>query len=334
MFTARKAAVLAVLTSLVACGGSTDDSAGAPGAAGAGGAGAAGSAGTGGAAGAGTSALACPDGLTLVKGMNSGVKIGEFERAFQLDFPASASKAPAVIFQWHGFGDTVSNFHGALGLTPDMDPGFPFVLVTVDDLGLIPSRGLDWALFDHGAPDDPNPDLSLFSAVAGCLIRDHGVDPDRVYSVGFSAGAVMTNLVSSMYPKDVAATIAFSGAWFNDEVEAKAVNTLNFKVTFDWPKLEPSAPVPSMITHGGPTDTYSNLGSEIIDFETSAAAAAPFLVAAGREVVDCAHKLGHTPHPDVTGAVILSFFKDHPRGAASTWKTSPPATLPASCKVL
>ena len=89
-----------------------------------------------------------------------------------------------------------------------------------------------------------------------------------------------------------------------------------------------------MITHGGPKDTYSNLGSKVIDFESSAAAAVPFLTAAGREVVDCAHTSGHIPHPQVKASVILSFFKDHPRGVAAAWKSAPPSTLPASCKVL
>ncbi len=155
-----------------------------------------------------------------------------------------------------------------------------------------------------------------------------------MYSVGFSAGAVMTNLVSSAFPRDVAATVAFSGAWFNDAPEAAAVNPLNFKITYAWPALDPASPVPVMITHGGPTDTYSNLGSQIIDFEKSAALAAPFLTAAGREVVDCAHTSGHTPDPHVKASLILQFFKDHPRGAPAAWKTTPPAALPASCKVL
>lgn len=338
MFTSYKSLVLALIPLAVACGGSSDDS-GAPagsGAAGAGGSGAGGTSagGAGGSAGAAVkSAFSCPAGLTIAPGLNSGVKIGEFDRVFQVDFPTNTAKAPAVVFQWHGFGDTLANFKGALGLKPDLDPDFPFILVTVDDLGLIPGRGLDWAMFDTGAADDPNPDLLMFSSVAGCLIQDAKADPDRIYSVGFSAGAVMTNLISSAYPNDVAATLAFSGAWFNDEAQSKAVNTLNFKVTFDWPKLDPSAAVPTMITHGGANDTYSNLGSKVIDFETSAAAALPFLTAAGREVVDCAHTSGHTPHPQVKAPVIVGFFKDHPRGTKAAWKTAAPSYLPSSCTV-
>lgn len=307
------------LTPFAAACGSSDDS-GAPSG------GAAGSAGA-----TTTTSFVCPDGLTLAAGKNEGVKLAGRTRTFTVDFPKNAGtgKVP-VVFLWHGFGDTAENFTAALGLSPDGDPEFPFIRVVPEDLSLLPVQGLDWALFDTGMDGEPNPDLALFEAINGCLRRDHGADPDRLYSVGFSAGAIMTNLLHAKYPRDLAATVAYSGAFFNDEAETKPVNTLGYPVVYDWPALSSGAAAPILLTHGGPNDNFFFNGEKVIDFETSAQSAIPFLKAAGRDVIACAHTKGHTPPPEVGPKVVLAFLKAHVRGQASPWTTLPDV-VPSSC---
>ncbi len=310
-------AVLSALSAVAAgCGGSSDDapSRGAAGAAGA----------------AQETAFVCPDGLVLHAGKNEGVSIAGRTRTFTIDIPKAAPAMVPVVFEWHGFGDTADNFSAMYGLTPDGDPDFAFVRVVPEALSLMPAQGLDWAIFDTGEDGEQNPDLALFEAINGCLRQDFGADPDRLYSVGFSAGALMTNLLHARYPHDLAAIVSYSGAWLNDEPEAKGINTLGYKVVFAWPPLSPTAAGPILLTHGGPADTYSFNGQKVIDFEASAASAIPFLRGAGRDVIACAHTKGHAIPGELGAKLATAFFKAHVRGQPSGWATLP-ESVPSSC---
>jgi predicted esterase len=335
---------------LVACGG-TDDTSGATtagaggGAAGtstqggaggsAGDSGGAGEAGMGGStagAGAATLPFTCPGG-TVVAGLNDGFEAGGLKRKFYADFPKDTSKPLAVVFSWHGFGDTAENMR-AFSPKPDIDPDMPFVLVTPDDTNLTPlgmPLGLDWEIFS-GKSDADNREGALFESVLGCLGQSNAIDASRIYIMGFSAGAITTNMLYSRYQGQVAAALAFSGAWFNDEAEVKGVNTLGFKIDFSWDDLDPAKGGMLLLTHGGPNDQFGMLGQQIIDFEKSYQSAVPFLTAAKRPFIDCAHTNGHQPHPQMTSALMVKYFKAHRLGEPSPYlggKLDP--SFPGSC---
>ncbi|MCC6213228.1 MAG: hypothetical protein IT376_00020 [Polyangiaceae bacterium] len=305
-------------------GGTGGGSGGASGAAGAGTGGAGGAdAGTGGAG--PVIPFACPGGA-ITEGLNSGF-LGS--RSFEVSFPADRSKPLAVVFSWHGYGDSAANFHTALGLDPDADPSFPFVLVTPEDTGLFPPAGLDWDMFDATRAD--NADALLFEGILGCLAAQEDVDASRIYSIGFSAGAIMTNLLHARYPDLLAATLAYSGAWFADPTESSSVNTLGMAVNFAWPQLEAGHGGAVALTHGGVNDSFGMGTIKVIDFEVAAQAAVPFLTAAGRTVVECAHANGHQPHPEVGPGVAISFFRDHRAGEPSPYASGGLTGWPGSC---
>jgi predicted esterase len=307
------------------CGSSDDGGSSSGGAGGAAGAG--GSAGSGG-SGAGSSIpFACPGG-TVVQDLNDGFTVGSAQRKFYADFPADTSKPMAVIFSWHGYGDTAANFR-FLGLNPDADPSFPFVVITPESTGLFPPAGLDWAIF-QGATSDANADADLFEGVLGCLNEQYAIDPTRIYSVGFSAGAIFTNLLHSRYPKLLAATLDYSGAWFDDPAETANVNTIGFNVTFSWNPLDAADHGAVLMTHGGANDSFGFGTTKVIDFEQEAQAALPFLTNAGRVVIDCAHSNGHQPAPDVGPAVAQKFLAAHQLGQPSPLLTEF-SGYPSSC---
>ena len=74
-----------------------------------------------------------------------------------------------------------------------------------------------------------------------------------------------------------------------------------------------------LLTHGGSNDVYSAMGVEIIDFEASAGLAVDYLTGYDRLVVDCPHTNGHQPHPQISVADMLSFFRDHRAGEDSPY---------------
>lgn len=266
--------------------------------------------------------FACPGGA-IVPGMNS-IDVGGAPRTFLADFPADLDRPIGVLFSWHGYGDTAVNFRAAVGLDPDADPALPVVVVTMEDSGLPPPMGLDWDIAGGAAPD--NVDLAMFEAVLGCLDAQYEIDPARIYSFGFSAGSVMTNLLHSSYPELLTAIVSASGAWFNDEAEADLVNI--FDIDWDWPELDPADGGTVLLTHGGQADvTVLN----ILDLEASAQAALPFLAAAGRTVVDCAHMQGHTLHPEVPPDLVSVFLSAHRAGQPSPYLSGGLDGWPASC---
>jgi predicted esterase len=188
-------------------------------------------------------------GGAIVPGMNS-IDVGGASRTFLADFPADLDRPLGVLFSWHGYGDTAMNFRAAVGLDPDADPALPVVVITPEDSGLPPPMGLDWDIAGGAAPD--NVDLALFEAVLGCLDAQYEVDATRIYSFGFSAGSVMTNLLHSSYPELLTTIVSASGAWFNDAAEAELVNI--FDIDWNWPALDPAVGGTVLLTHGGPTD--------------------------------------------------------------------------------
>jgi poly(3-hydroxybutyrate) depolymerase len=258
--------------------------------------------------------------------MNS-IAVGDATRTFLVDLPAGLDQPMGVLFSWHGYGDSADNFRAVLGFDPDADPALPLVIVTPEDSGLPPPMGLDWDLA-RGTEADDNVDLDMFEAVLGCLHAQYAIDPARIYSFGFSAGGVMTNLLHSRYPELVATIITASGAWFNDEAQADLVNI--FMIDWNWPPLDPGDGGTVLMTHGGPTDvTVLN----ILDLEASAQAALPFLAAGGRLVVDCAHMEGHTLHPEVPPELMSVFLSAHRAGQASPYRNDGLDGFPASCEL-
>lgn len=266
----------------------------------------------------------CPGGQIL-PGLNT-LPIAGATRTFYADFPANVDQPLGVMFSWHGFVEDTEAFRAARNFDPDQDLSAPVIVVTPDDAGLLPPAGLDWDFRD----DPGNPDVALFEGILGCLAEQYPIDATRIYSFGFSAGAVMTNLLHTRHPALLSAIVTVSGAWFNDPQQVAMVNLVNFFVAnvWNWRGLDPDDGGVVLLTHGGPNDVTV---LDVMNLEAAAQAAVPFLNGAGRIVVDCAHDSGHTVHPEVTGEVISRFFAAHRAGHPSPYASGGFGGFPASC---
>ena len=270
-------------------------------------------------------------GVPIASGLNGNWPAGGQTRQFYVAFPTNMTGPLPVIFQWHGLGDSASNFKGFIqrgGVGPDGDPSFPYILITPQSLGLTPYRatpkpGVEWDLQD-GTGADKNLDLAFFESMLGCLNAQFKLDPSRIYTTGFSAGSIFSDLLHSHYPQWIPAVYEASGAWMNDKPEADSLNTLNI-VTRDsivWDPLKASDQGTIIVSHGGANDKYLIGGLEVISFEDCAAMALPFLKTNHRTALDCPHTLGHQPHPSITPRMIIEFFKAHAAGQPSPYITS------------
>jgi predicted esterase len=206
------------------------------------------------------------------------------------------------------------DFKNAVGFDPN-GASMPIVIVTPTDTGLflqqIPSGGLDWDI--EGS--DSNVDFPYFQGMLSCLEGQFSIDKTRIYSFGFSAGAVFTNLLASQWPHLFAATVSESGAWFSDPAERAVTDGVGLFYPWTWPALAPADKGSVLVTHGGPSD-YAT----IISIEAANQFAVPFLLAAKRTVVDCAHTAGHAVDPLVDNGMIYEYLLAHQLGQPSPFQ--------------
>jgi poly(3-hydroxybutyrate) depolymerase len=273
--------------------------------------------GTGGGAAAGTPATGGTSGIVPTANVacnpiaagTSTVVVDGSVRTFSVQMPANTSRM-ALLFLWHGWMQAPTDFANEIvydvprGQWVPFDPNafpMPLMIVTPWDLKLIPPAGLDWDIAS-GALDFP-----FFEGMLHCIQQQFDIDDTRIYSFGFSAGAVFTNLLSAKYPRLFAATISESGAWFNDPAQWSDVSVPIMQ--WQWPAFDPADGGNVLLTHGGPND-YAT----VISLESTNQKAVPFLYNHGRTVIDCAHTFGHTLDPDLTQQMYYDYMWAHQRG--------------------
>lgn len=265
----------------------------------------------------------CPGG-SIVPGFNT-LMVNGRARTFVADFPADPTRPMGILFSWHGYNQAEGQHHDASNLNPNGNPDLPVVVITPDDLDFELPVGLDWQL-DEGSVAT-NVDLQFFEAMVGCLNEQYDIDPARIHSLGYSAGSVMTALLHSVYPTIVRSVICISGMWFNDQAEIDAIIFAGLVLSPTWPPLRPEDAGTILLTHGGLTD----IAAVIINLETMAQRAFPFLAQANRVVVDCAHNNGHTGSPDVGADVISRFISENPSDRPSPYLSGGYVGWPGSC---
>ncbi|HOU52958.1 MAG TPA: hypothetical protein PLQ97_03430 [Myxococcota bacterium] len=263
--------------------------------------------------------------------MNS-LTVDGTRRWFYFSAPEDAVRGPRgrwpLVFLWHGFsgaamdGDTAAiSFQSLLSAYVGND-GFPFLLVTplADGIAL-----LDWNILDIASGDD-SPDVRLFDEVLACLDARFGVDPDHVHSAGFSAGAIMTDLLGVTRGDRLASLISWSGAYLSNE----ANDTGAFDVF--WPDVGPSRGYAQLVTRGGPNDVWRASMMFTADFDQWTRNDIPWLNARGHEVLECVHDRGHIPIFTDDFLYAVRFFQDHPRGVTdSPYADGIPASFPPDC---
>lgn len=240
-------------------------------------------------------------------------------RSFLVQLPTNTSKM-ALLFSWHGWMQDAKKFADeAVYDVParkwvPFDPNaftMPLMIVTPSDAKLIPPLGLDWDIVS-GEKDFP-----FFEAMLQCINEQFSVEKTRIYSFGFSAGAVFSNLLSVKYPHLFAATISESGAWFNDRAQWSDVSIPIMQ--WKWPSFVAADRGNVLLTHGGPNDVAT-----VISLENANKKALPYLENNGRTVVECAHTFGNTLDPDLTQQMYYDYMAAHVLGG-----TRPSSLVPS-----
>jgi hypothetical protein len=168
---------------------------------------------------------------------------------------------------------------------------------------------VEWRFRDT---EDPVIDLALFDDLLYCLDEQLDVDNTRVYTGGFSAGALWSSYLVLHRSEFLAAAAIFSGG----------VDGLFFYET-------PTRLVPSLLAWGGVKDLYAG----VFSFDQQTKALSKKLREDGGFVIECDHGLGHTvPFGGTSWAV--PFVLAHRWGEPSPYATSGlDASFPEYCTI-
>ena len=238
---------------------------------------------------------ACP---TLIEGDNT-FGSGDTTYTVHVWLPANPTGAP-LLTAWHWLGGSARSLVSAMRLDDLVDDESVIVLAADSD-----GSQFEWHFLDG---PEGNPDLLLFEDLLACAHAQWGVDLDRVYATGMSAGGLWTSYLTMHAAQWLAATAPMSGG-----VEAFST---------------PADPIPAMVTWGGPRDLYSGYSFEDASERLSAG-----LQGDGSFVVECVHDDGHTLPPWGFGPA-WDFLMAHPKGVdPSPWASGLPDDVAAHCRL-
>ena len=143
--------------------------------------------------------------------------------------PTTGEGARALVLVFHGDGGSAETFHQAFPYEHASQGGA--VLLYPDGLGNT------WTL--GGA--EPNQDLVFVDALVARTLARGGIDPHRVYAVGYSSGGFFANLIACRWPGLLRAFASNAGGAPYDQMLAFANG---------FPKCEGEKPTAAMILHG------------------------------------------------------------------------------------
>jgi predicted esterase len=273
-------------------------------------------------------------GVTACGPLNEGYstfKVGTLDRTVIINYPNGVESGGPwpVIFNWHGLGDSASNMAGIVkGYINNAN--YPFILVTPEDTDFVVlGYNMDWEVFKVNTTT--NREALLFDKVLGCLKQKVKVDDNRIHSIGFSMGSIVTDMLGTIRGAQLASILTFSGAYFSDQANVDSLVTL-LKSQVSWPAPNHSNGYAQVLLHGGTSDNF-NMYVQVVQFDTFNNNDKTYLNGLGHDVVICNHNAGHTaPRPDFQAPQILEFLKAHPRGTVnSPYAGGLPGDYPGYC---
>jgi hypothetical protein len=225
-------------------------------------------------------------------------------RSIRLEVGAKKQGTGSIIFYWHGTGSSSGEYSRMMG-------GVVQKVLAEGGIIVSPQDSVGTGGDCSGTSTFSKDDFKWADQLYACAVRDHGIDPRRVYTTGCSAGGLQAGCMAAMRSSYVAAAVPNSGG-----------------IVFPQP-IEDSSHVPAIMTvHGGSSDVV------IVTFSQTSATLDKQMKDAGGFVVNCNHGGGHCGIPSAAYEAGWEFMKAHPFGVdPEPYASGLPGSFPDYCEV-
>jgi predicted esterase len=209
----------------------------------------------------------------------------------------------SLIFYWHGTGSSAAEVNTMLpaGVRKEI----------LDQGGIIVSpqtstkKGADCS----GTSTFSQGDFEVADLIAACAVKNHGINPRKIYTTGCSAGGLQAGCMATLRSSYIAAAVPNSGG-------------ITRPLGLQDPKHVPSI----MTMHGGADDMV------VVAFSQTSKTLDDQFKKAGGFVMNCDHGGGHCRAPAELQTAGWKFMQDHPFGVSpDPYTGGVPSSYPGYC---
>ncbi len=224
--------------------------------------------------------------------------------------PGAAGRQRPLVVMLHGCSQDPDDFAAGTAMNERArEQGF-FVLYPAQSPDANPSRCWNW--FKHNHQQRGSGEPAVLAGMTQAVMKQHGIDPCRVYIAGLSAGGAMAAIVAAAYPELFAAVGVHSGlprGAASNVPEALAV--MQRGVAGDGP----TSAVPTIVFHGDQDRTVHPRNGEQVIAAVRAGGAAGARVEQG--VCGQGRRYTRSAHPADASSASAEHWLVH--GAGHAW---------------
>ena len=188
--------------------------------------------------------------------------------------------------------------------------------------------GKCWNWFNEADQRRDSGEPSLIAGITRQIMRDHAVDPNRVYVAGLSAGGAAAAIMGAAYPDLYAAIGVHSGLACGAARDMTSAMTAMKRgghgaarqAAADGQSGVTRRAVPAIVFHGGGDNTVNPRNGDAVVSQLASAAAPGRRVEEGQ--VPGGHAWRRTSHIDARGRPLIEYWEI--RGAGHAWSGGSP----------